>query len=83
MTIFGTPLSELRNFLDPLNVKNENILNPSKEIYNFELFQREFFNPPQKECTICLSPLSRSSKNFDPLTPVDHPPLAGLKVTNP
>ena len=46
------------------NVKNENILTPSKEIYNFELFQREFFNPPQKECTIFSSLLKQVFKIF-------------------
>jgi hypothetical protein len=45
-------------------VKNENILTLSKEIYNFELIQREFFNPPQKERTIFSSPLKQVFKKF-------------------
>ena len=50
-------------------MKNENILTPSKEIYNFELFRREFFNPPQKECII-FRPLPQAGlqKISTPLT---------------
>ena len=44
----------------------ENILTPSKEMYNFELFQREFFNTPQKEYTIFSSPLKQVFKKFWP-----------------
>ena len=52
-------------------------------MYDFELFQREFLNPPQKECTILLSPLKQVFKKFWPPSPVDHPPTAEWKMTNP
>ena len=49
MTEILNPPQRARKFLlDPPSVKNENILTPSKQMYNFELFQRDILNPPQK-----------------------------------
>ena len=52
-------------------------------MYNFELLQREYFSLPQKECRIFSSPLQQILKIFWHPSPVDHPPAAGLKMTNP
>ena len=66
------PLRAMRNsllrarklLLIPLARKMKILLTPSKEIYNFELFQREFFNPRPKECTIFSSPLKQVFKKI-------------------
>ena len=42
-------------FLIPLTRKMKIFWPPSKEIYTFELIQREFFNLPQKKCPIFSS----------------------------
>ena len=55
-------------------------------MYNFELFQRKYFNPLQKDCTIISSPLQAGLQNIlTSLTcrpPVD-PLLLDYKRTNP
>ena len=51
-------------------------------MYNFEIFQSEFFNPLKRNVQFFHPPSSRSSKNFDPLT-CRPPPTAWLKITNP
>ena len=38
--------------------------------------------PPQKKCTIFLIPQAGHPKFLTP-SPLDHPPTAGLKITNP
>ena len=51
-------------------------------MYNFELFQREFFNPLKRTVQFFHPPSSRSSKILTPL-PVDHPPYCWVKNDQP
>ena len=44
---------------------------------------KEFFSPPQKKYKKFSTPIKQVSKYFWPHSPLDHPPTAGLKMTNP
>ena len=56
---------------------------PRQKNIQFWIISKGIFQPPQKECTLFYPPLEQVFKKIYPPSPVDHPPTAGLKMTNP
>ena len=83
MTKILNPPLRARKFLILLTWKMKIFWASSKEICNFELYQREFFNPPQKKCRIFSSPPQAGLQNI--LTPLTSrpPPYCWVKNDQP